>query len=80
MLAGSTEDAQQIFGLILGVFVKVEKQRAFFVRAPPHAVPRHELRVRQAIMAAPEIVVFAAATQKFAQTLQCWQRPDQVPA
>ena len=39
----------------------------------------HEVGVTEGFVAAPELVVFAAPPQKFAQALHRGQRPDQVP-
>ena len=42
-VAGDGQHRQQVLGLVLGVFVEVEEQRAFFVGAAPDAVALQEL-------------------------------------
>jgi hypothetical protein len=69
-LAGDGQHRQQVLGLVLRVFVEVEEQRAFLVRAAPDAVPLQELGRGQLLVAAPELVVLAAAAQELAQALQ----------
>jgi hypothetical protein len=44
-LAGAGQQRQQVLGRVLGVFVEVEEQRAFFVGAAPDAVALQELGV-----------------------------------
>jgi hypothetical protein len=79
-VAGDREHRQQVLGLVLGVFVQVEEQRAFLVGAAPDAVPVQELGRGQLLVAAPELVVLAAAAQEFAQARQRGRRPHQVAA
>jgi hypothetical protein len=70
---------QQVFRGFLGVFVEVEKQRAFFVRATPDAVAFHEGRCGQAVLPGPEFIVLAAPHQEFAHPCQHGVGPNQMP-
>jgi len=70
---------QQVLGRVLRVFVEVEEQRAFFVGAAPLAVSLEKFARGQRLVAAPELVVAAAAGQELAQPLQRRQWPHQVP-
>ena len=76
----TVEHRQQVLGLVLGVFVEVEEQRALLVRAAPDAVALEELARGQLLVAAPELVVLAAAAEEFAQARQRRRGPHQVAA
>jgi hypothetical protein len=70
-LAGHRQHGQQVFGGVFGVFVQVEEQRAFFIRAAPHAValqesacaklPRGRARTRCLCSAGPKTRAGAAS-------------------
>ena len=77
---GRAQGLQQVFGLVLDILVEVEKQRAFFIRAAPDTMARHEVGVSQAFMAGPGVVAGAAALQKFPQTVQRRHGPHQMAA
>ncbi len=78
--AGGTQYREQVLGLVLGVFVEVEKQRAFFIGAAPGAVTCKKFSITEGFVATPELVVLAAAAQELAQAQQRGQWPDKMPA
>src|SRR4051794_10168755 len=74
------KDRQQVLWLVLRIFVEVEKQRAFLIGSAPDAVALEELLRGQVFVAAPELVVLAAATEELAQARERRRGPRQMPA
>ena len=77
--AGHGEHREQVFGRVFGVFVEIEKDRALFIGAAPHAMPLHEFGMRKRFVASPELIAGAAAREKLAQALQNMHGPHHMP-
>ena len=77
-LARHGQQRNQVLGLVLGVFVQIKEQRAFFVRAAPHTVTGQELGIAQGFVAAPVFIGATAAQQKFAHAREYLSRPHQM--
>ena len=79
-VAGGGQQRNQVLGLVLGIFVEIEEQRALLVRSAPGAVPDQEFGVAQGLVPTPVFVARATPDQKLAQAPQGRCRPHQVAA
>ena len=79
-VARDRQQGDQVLGLVFGVFIQIEKQRAFFIGAAPGAVFGHEGQWLQRFLSTPGFIGGATALQKGAQACQQRHRPHQVAA
>ena len=79
-VAGDRQHRQQVLGLVLGVFVEIEEQRAFFVGPAPDAVAVEELRPSKLLVAPPELVAMQRRPRNSRSRASAGSRPDQVAA
>ncbi|MCY1506812.1 hypothetical protein D9M68_410690 [compost metagenome] len=77
-VARDGQHREQVFRLVFRVLVEVEEQRAFFIRAAPHAVAFEQRAAVEVFDALPRFIARTAAAQELAQSLQHRGGPHEV--